>query len=555
MAASDASDELEQLRAELAAVREQALKAQVHALEAAAEVAKVRAINADLLARNAYLELMNEKMRRDKYGASSERSRRLLDQLELMFEELEANASEAELLGQIAAAKTTAVTAFTRKRTTRRDFPADLPREKVVIPAPDACPCCGSDDLSHLPADITETLERVPARHKVIQTVREKVSCRQCERISQPPAPFHVTPRGMFGPHFLANLAFQKYGLHQPLNSQRDRLEREGIPLSLSTLADQIGAICVAVKPLFLLMETHGLAAERLHADDTTVPLLAKRKTEVARIWDYVRDDRPFGGPAPPVALCYYSRNRKGEHPRAHLAGYSGILQVDKFAGFNDLFREGRVEKPMTRANCWAHGRREFFKLVDIRQQLKRKNRAAPLISPLATEALVMIDRLFAIERDINGKPAAERLAIRQKLAVPIVAELESWMRETRASLSRHDAVAKAINYFLNDWGGFTTFLADGRICLTNNSAERELRAVARGRKAWLFVGSDRGGERAAMMFSLFGTARLNDVDPLAWFTDVLERIADIPQNRLDELLPWNWKAAQQPQAAEELAA
>lgn len=455
-------------------------------------MAKVRAINADLLARNAYLELMNEKMRRDKFGASSERSRRLRDQLELTFEELEANASEAELLGQIAAAKTTAVTAFTRKRTTRRDLPADLPREKVVIPAPQACPCCGSHDLGHLPADITETLERVPARHKVIQTVREKVSCRQCEKISQPPAPFHVTPRGMFGPHFLANLAFQKYGLHQPLNSQRDRLEREGIPLSLSTLADQIGAICVAVKPLFLLLEAHALSADRLHADDTTVPLLAKLKTEVARIWDYVRDDRPFGGPAPPVALCYYSRNRKGEHPRAHLAGYSGILQVDKFAGFNDLFREGRGEKPMTRANCWAHSRREFFKLVDIRQQMKRRNAVAPLISPLASEALERIDRLFAIERDINGKRAAERLAVRQEQSAPIVVDLESWMRETRASLSRHDAVTKAINYFLNDWEGFTTFLTDGRICLTNNSAERELRAVARGRKAWLFVGSDR---------------------------------------------------------------
>lgn len=467
MVFSNASDELVQLRAELAIVRAQALVAE-------AEAAKVWAINADLRARNAHLELMNEQMRRDKYGARSERSRRLLDQLELTFEELEANASEAELLGQIAAAKTTTVQAFTRKRSIRRDFPTDLPREQVVIPAPELCPCCGSDDLSQLPAAVTETLERVPARHKVIQTVREKVSCRQCEKISQPPAPFHVTPRGMFGPHFLANLAFQKYGLHQPLNSQRDRLEAEGIPLNLSTLADQIGAICVAVKPLFLLLEAHGLAADRLHADDTTVPLLAKLKTSVARIWDYVRDDRPFGGTAPPVALCYYSSDRRGEHPRAHLAGYAGILQVDRYAGFNALFEEGRTDKPMTRANCWVHARREFFKLVDIRQQLKRRKKgAAPLVSPLATEALEIIDRLFAIERDINGRPAAERLAVRQKLSAPIVAELETWMRETRSKLSRHDAVAKAIAYLQNDWDGFTTFLADGRICLSNNAAER----------------------------------------------------------------------------------
>lgn len=483
MVPGDAPDELLHLRAELALAREQAEQARDKALVAEAEVAKVWAINADLLARNAHLKLMNEQMRRDKYGARSERSRHLLVRLELTFEELEANASEAELLGQIAAAKTTTVKAFTRKQSTRRDFPADLPREQVIIPAPEACPCCGSHELSHLPAAITETLERVPARHKVIQTVREKVFCRRCAKISQPPAPFHVTPRGMFGPHFLANLAFQKYGLHQPLNSQRDRLEAEGVPLNLSIMADQIGAICAAERPLFLLLEAHGLAADRLHADDTTVPLLAKLKTSVARIWDYVRDDRPFGGTAPPVALCYYSSDRRGEHPRAHSAGYTGILQVDRYAGFNALFADGRSDKPMTRANCWVHARREFLKVVDIRQQLKRRKKgAAPLVSPLVSEALEIIDRLFAIERDINGKPAAERLAVRQERSAPIVAELETWMRETRSKLSRHDAVAKAIAYLQNDWDGFTTFIADGRICLSNNAAERQLRSVARGK-------------------------------------------------------------------------
>ena len=540
MPASDASDEILQLRAELAAARELAHKAE-------AEAARVRAINADLLARNAHLELMNEKMRRDKYGASSERRRRLLDQLELTFAEAEADASAAEIEGEMAAAKTTTVAAFTRKRARRRDFPADLPREDVIIPAPEACPCCGSDELSDLPPVITETLEKVPARHKVIRTVREKVSCRACETISQPPAPFHVTPRGMFGPHFLASLVFQKYGLHQPLNSQRDRLESEGIPLSLSTLADQIGAVSVTVKPLFLLLEAHVLAAGRLHADDTTVPLLAKYRTDIARIWDYVRDDRPFGGLSPPAVLCYYSRNRKGEHPRGHLTGYTGILQVDRFAGFNEMF----AQSPMIRANCWAHARRQFFELVDVARQLKRKKGAAPLVSPLAAEALEMIDRIFAIEREINGQTADERLRVRQERVAPIVRELESWMRKQLGVLSRHDPVAKAIAYLLGDWDGFTAFLSDGRICLTNNAAERELRSVARGRKAWLFVGSDRGGERAAMMFSLIGTAKLNDVDPLAWLTDVLARIADLPQSRLEELLPWNWKAAQQAEPTE----
>ncbi|WP_010188687.1 IS66 family transposase [Sphingomonas sp. PAMC 26605] len=541
MPSSAAFNELLQLRAELAVARDLAEKAQANALNAEAEAARVRAINADLLARNAHLELMNEKMRRDKYGASSERSRWLIDQLELTFEELEADAAEAEMQGVITAAKATTVTAFTRTRTTRRDFDPGLPREQVVIPAPELCPCCGSTDLCHLPADITETLEKVPARHKVIQTVREKVSCRSCEKISQPPAPFHVTPRGMFGPRFLASLVFQKYGLHQPLNSQRDRLESEGITLSLSTLADQIGAVSAAATPLFALIEAHVLAAERLHADDTTVPRLAKYKTDIARIWDYVRDDRPFGGPAPPAVLCYYSRTRKGEHPRGHLAGYTGILQVDRYAGFNDMFRGGWADKPMTRANCWAHARRQFFELADVARQLKRQKGGAPLVSPLAKEALEWIDQIFAIERESNGRTVAERLSVRQERVAPLVHALEAWMREKRGSLSRHDAVAKAIDYMLNDWDGLTTFLADGQICLTNNAAERELRSVARGRKAWLFVGSDRGGERAAMMYSLIGTARLNGVDPLAWLTDVLARIADLPQSRLHELLPWEW--------------
>lgn len=541
MPSSDDPDALERLRAELATARAHAEKIEIRALEAEAQAARVEAINADLVARNAHLELMNAKMRRGEYGARSERSRRILDQLELGFAEAEADATEAEAQAALAAAKTT-VKGFTRTRATRRDFPADLPRERIVVAAPDACPCCGSDKLSPLPPDITETLERVPARHKVIETVREKVACRECAKISQPPAPFHVTPRGMFGPHFLANLAFNKYGLHQPLNAQRDRLDSEGVPLSLSTLADQIGAISVAVRPIFLMIEAHVLAGERLHGDDTTVPRLAKYKTGVARIWDYVRDDGPFGGSAPPAVLCYYSRDRKGVHPRAHLASWTGILQVDRYAGFNGMFKADWPGKPMTRANCWAHGRRQFFELVDVANQLKRKKDAKVIISPLALEVLQRIDRIFDIERDINGRLTAERLSTRQERVAPLVHELESWMREQRQTLSRHDPVAKAIAYLLNDWPGFTAFLSDGRICLTNNCAERQLRSVARGRKAWLFVGSDRGGERAAMMYTLINTAKLNDVDPLAWLTDALAQIADMPQGRLHELLPWEWK-------------
>ena len=542
MVPTGASDEILRLRAELAAARQHAEDVEQKALEKEAENARIKAVNADLRARNAHLELMNELMRRDKFGASSERRRRLIDQMELELEDLEADATEAEMEAAYAAAKTTTVKAFTRARSTRRDFHPDLPRERVVLAAPTECPCCGSDKLSHLPPVITEAVEKIPARIKVIQTVREKVSCRQCEKISQQPAPFHVTPRGMFGPHFLADLAFNKFGLHQPLNAQRDRLESQGLSLSLSTLADQIGAVCVAVKPVFAALEAYTLSGGRLHGDDTTVPLLARFKTEVARVWFYVRDDSPFGGGDPPAVVGYYSRDRKGEHPQRHLAGYTGILQVDRYAGFNELFKDGWSGQPMTRANCWAHGRREFFKLVDVAGQLKRKNGKKPVISPLAMDALERIDRIFDVEREINGKTADERLAARQERVAPLVGELETWMREQRAQLSRHDAVAKAINYFFNDWPGFTNFLSDGRICLTNNCAERQVRGIARGRKAWLFVGSDRGGERAAMLYSLIQTCRLNDVDPLVWLTDVLTRIAELPQGRVHELLPWEWK-------------
>ncbi|CAN5311864.1 hypothetical protein BH10PSE15_BH10PSE15_12460 [soil metagenome] len=387
---------------------------------------------------------------------------------------------------------------------------------------------------------------------KVIETVRERFSCRNCETITQPPAPFHVTPRGMFGPHLLASILFDKYGMHQPLNRQRDRYAREGVEIALSTMADQVGAAMVALKPLHMLMEAHGLAAERLHGDDTMIPVQAKGKTDTGRIWGYVRDDKPFGGGAPPVALFYYSRDREGRHPQAHLANDSGILQADAYAGYNELFKAGRKPGALTRALCWAHARRYFFELADIAALTKRRGKKRVVISPLALEAVQRIDRIFDIERAINGRSHADRFAVRQELAVPAVAELEAWMREKRAALSRHDDVGKVMDYMLKDWAAFAAFLDDGRICLTNNAAERALRGIALGRKSWLFVGSDRGGERAAFMYTLIGTAKLNDVDPLAWLADALGQIADIPQARLHELLPWNWTpaAAQLPVAA-----
>ena len=508
-----------------------------------AETARIKAINADLEARNALLELQNEKMRRALFGQRSERSRQLIEQMEFGFEEAETSATEDEVAAALLAAGTR-VAPFERKRPARKALPEHLPRERVVIPAPCSCPACGSARLSKLGEDVTETLEVIPRSWKVIQTVREKFSCRDCEKITQPPAPFHVTPRGMFGPSFLAMVLFEKFGAHQPLNRQRDRYAREGVELSLTTLADQVGACTAALMPLFRLLEAHVLSAERLHGDDTTIPVLARDKTDTGRLWVYVRDDRPFGGRAPPAAIYYYSRNRRGEHPVEHLRGWPrGILQADAYSGYNQLFRHSRQPGPLRRALCWAHARRYFFELADAAAQLKKRRKSAPVISPLAAEAVRRIDAIFAFERAIVGKSADERLRARQEHCAALVLDLRSWMVERRAGLSRASEVAKVMDYMLSDWEAFAAFLDDGRICLTNNCAERALRGIALGRKAWLFAGSDRGGARTAFMFSLITTARLNDVDPQAWLADVLARIADIPQHQLHELLPWNWKA------------
>jgi transposase len=501
-------------------------------LEAEAEAALV-----------SYLKLEIEKLRRQLYGTRSERKERLLEQMELQLEELEAAATEGELAAQRAAAQTQTVKSFQRKRSARKPFPDHLPRERVVIAAPQSCPCCGSSKLSRLGEDITETLEVIPRRWKVIQTVREKFSCRDCETITQPAAPFHVTPRGFAGPNLLATILFEKFGQHQPLNRQSERYRREGIDLSLSTLADQVGACTAALKPLHALIEQHVLAAERLHGDDTTVPILAKGQTIKGHIWTYVRDDRPFAGRAPPAALFYASRDRRHEHPVRHLCGFSGILQADAYGGYNELYDTSRPQGPITPALCWAHARRQFFELADIAANA-RSGKNAAVISPIALEAVRRIDALFDIERGINGQSAEERLQVRKEKSAPLLAALEAWLREQRARLSNSSAVAKPIDYMLRRWDRFARFIDDGRICLTNNAAERALRGFALGRKSWLFAGSERGADRAAVMATLITTAKLNDIDPQAWLADVLARIANTPQSRLQELLPWQWKTA-----------
>jgi transposase len=542
----DTAHDIEALKAALAAAHDKLVAGESRAVHAEAELAVARAQASDDQALIAHLKLQIEKLNRDRFGPRSERTARLLDQLELTLEELETAATEDELAAEMAAAKTTKVASFTRKRPTRKPFPDHLPRERVIVPGPEACACCGSARLSRLGEDITETLEVIPKSWKVIQHVREKFSCRDCEKISQAPAPFHVIARGWAGPSLLAMVLFEKYGQHQPLNRQAERYAKEGVPLSLSTLADQVGGCTAALMPLFKRLEAHVQSAERLHGDDTTVPVLAKGKTVTGRIWVYVRDDKPFGGQAPPGAVFYYSRDRAGEHPQAHLANYSGIFQADAYGGYGKLYEPGRTPGPVLEAACWVHARRPFFVMADLAENARRKaeGKNPAQISPLALEAVRRIDALFEIERSINGQSAERRKAVRQELSAPLVADLWAWMREQRAKLSRGNDVAKAMDYMLKRWAAFTRFLDDGRICLSNNAAERGLRGIALGRKSWLFCGSDRGGDRAAIMYSLIVTAKINDIDPQAWLADVLARIAEHPVQRLDELLPWNWRSA-----------
>jgi transposase len=489
-----------------------------------------------------HLQLVIAKMKREQFGQRSERSQRLIDQMELQLEELAAAAGEDAAKAD--QSTDVQVRGFKRPKATRRNFPDHLPHRRVVHPAPTSCPCCGGTKLRKIGEEVTKTLDTVPRQWFVTEHVREKFSCRSCEKISQPPAPFHAISRGFAGPSLLAMMLYDKYGNHQPLNRQSEQFAREGINLSLSTMADHVGACTATLMPLYELIKAHVFAAERVHGDDTTIPVLAKTRTRTGRLWTYVRDDEPFGGTDPPAAVFFYSADRAGIHPEQHLAEYCGILQADAYAGFNSLYKEQRKPSPITPAFCWSHARRNFFELADIAS--KARNRKQIVISPMALEAVQKMDAIFAAERAINGIPASARVAVRQKDIAPLVNHLFDWMRTERAKLSRHNEVANAMDYMLKRTASFQRFLDDGRICLSNNAAERALRGIALGRKAWMFVGSDRGGQRAAVMFTLIHTAKLNDVEPQAWLADVLARIADQKVTRLAALLPWNWRNAKQ---------
>ncbi len=479
------------------------------------------------------LKLLLAKLRREQYGQSSERGRHLVEQLELAIEDLEETQAAVDAETDMAVPDAAKTRPERKRLRPRPSVPADLPVERIVYPPPCACDKCGGGRLRKLDDIVSKTLECEPRRWKVIEHVRQKVTCRDCEAITETPAPSHPIARGFAGPNLLASVLVSKFMLHQPLNRQSATFAREGIEIDTSTLADRVGACAVALDPIVQALRRHVLAAERIHADDTTVPVLAKLKTVTGRFWTYVRDDRPFGGTVPPAAIFHYSRSRHGDYPREHLAGYGGIMQADAFAGYNELYAPGWKPQPIIEAACWSHGRRKLFDLAKLSK------------APIAIEAVRRIDEIFAIERTILGKTPAERVAVRQALSKPLVTALETFLREKRALLSARSETAKAINYSLNHWAAFTRFLDDGRICLSNNAAERALRGIAIGRRNWTFCGSDAGGHRAAAIYTLIETAKLNDVDPQAWLAWVLAKLPDHPAKRIDEMLPWNWQSSQ----------
>ncbi len=473
-----------------------------------------------------HLRLLLAQLRRLRFGRKSEKLELRIGQLELKLEELEARKAEQAASAENRIPPQAAPSSSAKGKPARRPLPEHLPREtKTHEPKQKSCPDCGGA-LRKLGEDVSEMLEYVPAYFKVIRHVRPKLSCTGCDCIVQAPAASRPIARGLAGPGLLAHVLISKYCDHQPLYRQSEIYARAGMELERSTLADWVGGTSYLLEPLVEALRRHVMAAGKLHADDTPVPVLApgQGKTKTGRLWTYVRDDRPANDPSPPAVWFAYSPDQKGEHPKQHLQNFSGILQVDAYAGFHHLYDDGRIQE----AACWAHLRRKFY---DIH---------LAHASPIAAEALERIAALYAVESDVRGKPPELRREARQQRSLSLLASLRAWLERTLSSLSRKSDTAVAIRYGLSRWTALLRYCDNGQIEMDNNAAERSLRAVALGRKNYLFAGSDAGGERAAAIYSMIGTAKLNAVDPEAYLRYVLTHIADHPINRIEELLPWN---------------
>lgn len=480
----------------------------------------------------ASMKLLIHKLRRMQFGQKSEKRERHIEQLELWVEELEATDAQLSCVAE----KKKKRSAPSPKAP--RIFPENLPREtRTIAPREEACPDCGGN-LKPLGEDVSETLELEPVRFTVIRTVRPKLACACCDTIVQAPAQSRPIERGIAGPGLLAHVLVGKYADHQPLYRQAEAFAREGIDLDRSLLADWVGTSAALLAPLGEALRAHVFAADVVHADDTPIPVLApgRGKTKTGRLWTYVRDERPAAGEAAPSVWFAYTPDRKGVHPQRHLDNFAGILQADGYAGFSKIYDSGRVME----AACWAHVRRKFFDIAQAQS------------SPVANEALERIAALYVIEGEIRGLPAIQRCTTRRERSRSLLNTMKEWMSETLKRLSQKSETAKAIRYALTRWEALSRYCDDGRIEIDNNAAERALRCVALGRKNYLFAGSDAGGERAAMIYSLIGSAKLNGINPEAYLREVLSRIAEHPITRIAELLPWNLQAGtvESPQAA-----
>jgi transposase len=490
------------------------------------------AAEAGLLAKTLEAEKLKfelARLRRMSFGQSSERIEREIEQLELKLEEIEATAAGA---GMAEASEPDPAPAGSPEKKPRRKLPDHLPRrEERHEPATCACPRCGSERLRKVGEDVTEVLEYVPGRFEVVRYVRPAYSCSKCEAMAQAPMPTMPIPRAMAGASVLAHVIVSKYADHLPLYRQAEIYARDGLDLDRGTLADWMGKAAWLLRPLADRIGEHVMAGTVIHADDTPVPVLApgNGKTKTGRLWIYLRDERPHAGPAPPAVLYRYTPDRKGERCRQHLSSFAGHLHADGYAGFAELYEsaQGRPAN-VTEVACWAHVRRKFF-------DVHKANG-----SPIAREALERIGALFDIERTIAGKSPDRRRTARQSLAKEKLDRLAEWLDQQLRLLSGKSELAGAIRYARSRWDALTVYVDDGRLEISNNAAENAIRPVTLGRKNWLFAGSDAGGDRAAIFYTLIRSAKLNGLEPEAWLRDVLGRIGDHPVNRLDELLPWS---------------
>lgn len=464
------------------------------------------------------LTLQIAKLKRMVFGRKSEKIDQKLEQLETRLEDLIAEEGAAE--------QTAEAPVQPRQKSIHKPFPESLAREEHIIePKEDACPQCGGN-LKPLGEDVSEQLEVIEAAFKVIRHVRKKKACACCDCIVQAPAPSRPIQRGFAGPGLLANIAVAKFADHQPLYRQALIHARRGVELDPATTGRWMGACGVLITPLVEALRRYVVAPGKVHSDDTPMPVLApgNGKTKTGRLWVYVRDDRNSGSLAAPAVWFAYSANRQGLHPQTHLAGFAGVLQADAYDGYDRIYTDNNV----TEAACWAHARRKVYDL-----HVKKA-------TPTTTEILRRIGELYGIEAQIRGQPQMERQRIRQLQAKPLLVELEVWLRNRLLTLSTQSETTKAINYMLNQWQALVYYCEDGVAEIDNNIAENALRGCCIGRKNFLFLGADSGGDRAAAMYSLIGTARMNNIDPEAYLRYVFTHIADYPINKVADLLPWN---------------